>query len=86
MNDDLLNLDIDQLPFITSDKEQKTRAIREIPGGAVIDVRSIIAISKCTNGTHGFTVYLNGGAVFPVYSDEGYRQKLINFWRFFNGV
>ena len=85
---DLKDLDIKQYDFVSSNKEKKVLAIRELPSGAVLDVRAIVIIDEMHgsgNGDH-FVVCLTNGMYRTIWADEKYRQKLIKYWRYFNGV
>lgn len=85
MNKDITNLDVPKLTFISTPECPKVRAIRELADGTVIDVREIESIDKMCHTS--FNINFKSGAFHTIRIDsEKYRQLLIRYWRYFNGV
>ena len=82
----ITDLELPVQGFLDNSCNEKIKAIRELPGGDVVDVREIVLIKKLSNCGNSMIVSLKSGTNLHIQTNEEYRQRLIRYWRYFNGV
>ena len=88
MNNDITNFDVKTLDIVKVTSPHKIKAIRELPDGTVIDMREVCMVTRLHNvNSDQFEIHLKSGSLSSIQdTNEQYRQKLIRYWRYFNGV